>query len=242
MFIRKDYSVAQKFTSVLTLIFITLMTQIICRVQAETSPTQGNSHQIAEEKPTANIPASTLEEGPAGKSNLSTSSPFVSPNTTPGIGLPPLNIPQPAPSTTEETQKSAEFKVGLPPLLTSETLSISAVPATTLFSPYGVFDKIDEGLQAIKQERRPGILLLTNPRDEFDQRVELILGLPAFKNVIPNMVIIRLDIDKDPQAMMHYGFYKTPSFVLFDSEGNVRRKIQSVTDIESLLQEFKNLK
>jgi hypothetical protein len=102
--------------------------------------------------------------------------------------------------------------------------------------------KIDEGLQAIKQERRPGILLLTNPRDEFDQRVELILALPAFKNAISNMVMIRVDIDNNPHAMMHYGFYKTPSFVLFDSEGNIRRKIQSVTDLESLLQELQNLK
>jgi len=178
----------------------------------------------------------------AAGTSSTTPSPFVSPNPAPGVGLPPFNTAQPAPSISGAEQKRAEFKEGLPPLLTSGTLSIAAAPATPLIPSPIVFDKIDEGLQAIKQERRPGILLLTNPRDEFDQRVELILALPVFKNAISNMVMIRVDIDKDPRAMMHYGFYKTPSFVLFDSEGNLRRKIQSVTDLESLLQELQNLK
>jgi hypothetical protein len=229
---------------ILFLMFFTLVTQLFCQIQAEALPAQKIFYQIAEQKVYGVIAAGTIEGRiPAGTPpNLSTPSPFVSPNVAPGVGLPPLNIPQPAPSISGEEQKRAEFKEGLPQLLTSGTLSIAVAPAPPLIPSPGVFDKIDEGLQAITQERRPGILLLTNPRDEFDQQVELILELPAFKNAISNKVMIRVDIDKDPRAMMHYGFYKTPSFVLFDSEGNIRRKIQSVTDLESLLQELKNLK
>jgi hypothetical protein len=144
------------------------------------------------------------------------------------------------PSTAGKTKKEAQFAKDMPPLNISGSPGIATPKTTNSNSNY--FENLEEGKKAIQSLNKPGFVFLTNPVDEDNQRIERILGLSQFRDILGNMVFIKLDVDKDPKMLSHYGIYKTPSVVLYDSKGLMRKKIQSVSDMSYLLQEMRNLK
>ena len=103
------------------------------------------------------------------------------------------------------------------------------------------YEDLSQGKQAIRNQKRPGIVFLTNPMDEDNQRVNQILKLSQFQDLLSDMIYIKVDVDKNPKALSQYGIYKTPSMVLYDSEGLMRKRIQSISDMNYLLKEIRRL-
>ena len=101
------------------------------------------------------------------------------------------------------------------------------------------YEDLDVGKKAITDQKKPGFVFLTNPEDEDNQRVGQILNLPMFKEVLSGYIYIKVDVGKNPKVLSRYGIYKTPSIILYDSQGRMRRKIQSISDMNYLMQELK---
>ncbi|MBN1901035.1 hypothetical protein JW926_06890, partial [Candidatus Sumerlaeota bacterium] len=171
---------------------------------------------------------------PMTSASLAGDSPIAATGQTPGI-----DSPLQTSSAAGTTVKKNMFSEGMPPLNISGNTGVAS-PASQ--KPYGnYYETLDDGKKAIQDLNKPGFVYLTNPQDEDNQRVERILELGEFRNVLSGMVFIKLDVDKNPKMLSHYGIHKTPSVILYDSSGLMRKKIQSVSDMSYLLQELKML-
>jgi len=115
-------------------------------------------------------------------------------------------------------------------------------PIGTPVTTGNIYSDVDEGKSAIRSQKKPGIVLLVTPQDLETQRVEKILQTPQFQTILKDMILIRVDVTKDPKIMSRYGIHKTPSLMLYDSKGMMRKKISSMTDVNSMMREFQSLK
>lgn len=181
-------------------------------------------------------PAAPASSAPTG------ASPFALAKT-PAAGQPPLDIataPAPAMSLPplETSPQTSPFQQ--PPLVGDSP--ITAAPVAAVPAAPQVYESLEAGQKAIAQSRLPGVVFFTNMRDEADQRIGRILELPRYKDILDRLIFIRLDADRQRQAMSSFGFFKSPSIVLINSDGSVRKKIQSVSDVEALLVDLQNLK
>nr|HQH12952.1 hypothetical protein [Candidatus Sumerlaeota bacterium] len=105
-----------------------------------------------------------------------------------------------------------------------------------------IYESLEAGQKAIAQSKLHGVVFFTNMRDEADQRIGRILEQPRFKAELERLIFIRLDADRQRQAMSSFGFYKSPSIVLINSDGSIRKKIQSVSDVDALYLDLQNMK
>jgi hypothetical protein len=223
---------------------------------ASTSPF-GAAQPSTGQPPMASTGAPPFDPANQASSSIdSSSTPFGA--TQPKAGLPPFEatiqdspamasevIPAPGettaqpPSMPDMSKKEVQFSEGMPPMNISASPTIASMNPANPSTNY--FENLEEGKKAIQNLKKSGVVFLTNPIDEDNQRIERILGLSQFRNLLSNMVFIKLDVDKDPMMLSHYGIYKTPSIVLYDSKGLLRKKIQSISDMNYLLQEIQNL-
>jgi len=163
-----------------------------------------------------------------------TGSPFAapqaaSPGSSPGMGLSPFGMQQ-APQQASTGAPTA----GIP--------GSSPGMQQTVMSSTNYFEDLDQGKTAIRSQNKPGFVFLTNPYDEDNQRINQILELTMFKEILKDFIFIKIDVEKNPNMLTHYGIYKTPSVILYDSKGLMRKKIQSLSDMNYFLQEIRKLK
>ena len=104
-----------------------------------------------------------------------------------------------------------------------------------------MYTDLAEGKRAIRNQAKPGIVFLTNPGDADNQRVAKIFELPHYRRVMENAIFIKIDVSENRETLSRYALYKTPSIVLYDSKGRMRKKIQSVSDMGKLLAELEKL-
>lgn len=94
----------------------------------------------------------------------------------------------------------------------------------------------------MRNQGKRGFILIYNPMNEDNQRVEQILKLPQFQRELSDMVKVKIDVRDNISILSHYGFYKTPSVVMYDSKGKMQKKIHSISDMEYLLREIRKIK
>jgi len=138
-------------------------------------------------------------------------------------------------------EKQPGFESGKPPIISELVESNRGSKSSPLVSASAYYENLSEGKKAIREQGKAGIVFLTNPEDEDNQRVEQIFGLSQFQDIFSEMIFIRIDVGSYPQALNNYGIYKTPSIVLYDSNGMLCNKIQCVSDMDYLLKILKIL-
>jgi len=189
-------------------------------------------------------PAAPASPAPMG------ASPFALPPQAPAVGQPPLDLAAPAaPAVSaptmgqpplETTPQTSPFQQSQPPI--TGAVPFVSVPAASASSTSQIYESLEAGQKAIAQSKLHGVVFFTNMRDEADQRIGRILEQPRFKAELERLIFIRLDADRQRQAMSSFGFYKSPSIVLINSDGSIRKKIQSVSDVDALYLDLQNMK
>ncbi len=166
---------------------------------------------------------------------------FGAPQSLPQPLLTTVPAESPAPRSPFPGTGQPPFRVGMPPAISQEEFTAPA-PATASPAPYtNYYTDLENGEKAIRQYRLPGVVFLTNPLDEANQRLEQIFTQPYFKQLLAQRIFIKIDIRANAKALSHYGLYKTPSVVLYDSEGQMRKKIQRAADPHYLFTEIQKL-
>ena len=159
----------------------------------------------------------------------------------------PFTAPQASPAAPPVSAPGAASPFAAAPGQASPFAAPQASPAAPPVSSPGAtgvtnyFEDLEAGKKAIVDQKKPGFVFLTNLDDEDNQRVAQIMTLPMFKEVLSKYITIKVDVGKNLKVLSRYGIYKTPSIILYDSEGRMRKKIQSISDMNYLMQELKKV-
>ena len=166
-------------------------------------------------------------------------SPFAVTQQTPAGGSPFAA----APAAPLASAPGADSPFAAAPGIAAPVLSPISPPQQTPVAPVvtNYYEDLDAGKKAITNQKKPGFVFLTNPEEEDNQRVAQIMTLPMFKEVLTRYIFIKIDVGKNPKVLSRYGIYKTPSIILYDSEGRMRKKVQSISDMNYLMQELKKI-
>lgn len=170
-------------------------------------------------------------------------SPFNQPQQATSPASSPFNQPVTARNTPPDASWIDEPRK---PASTSMTPSTSqqpfgASPAISATPVSNVYTDLDAGKRAIRTQQKPGIVFLTNPREADNQRIARILETPQYRQVLDKVILITVDVSENKDALTRYALYKTPSIVLYDSKGRMRKKLHNVSDVTKLLAEINQL-